>query len=289
MKTKKNGESQFASDERHQEVRDGYTALLQKSETRCQLKTEAPSGSCCGNYTSKDAIHVPTEALQSSFGCGNPLKFTEIHEGQTVLDIGSGAGIDCFLAADRVGPSGKVIGLDLTPAMIDKARKIAREKGYEHVEFRLGTAENMPVEDASIDWIISNCVINLSLDKPAVFQEAYRVLKSYGKVSISDIVIGADLPDEILTSMEAYIGCLAGAIKEEDYLSAIRQAGFSNVEVVSRFPYTAEHIRGWFSDAGDAASSVCCSNSTPLTEFMDKYADKLAGNVWSAEIRAKKS
>jgi len=288
VKAKKTGRNQFTSEYRRQMVRDGYTVLLQKSKTQCQPQPEVSSGSCCGSYTSKDAIHVPLEALQSSFGCGNPLKFAEVQEGQTVLDIGSGAGIDCFLAADRVGPSGRVIGLDMTPAMIEKARKIAGEKGYKNVEFRLGNAENIPVADASVDWIISNCVINLSPDKPAVFSEAYRVLKSRGRISISDIVLGMTLPDEILNSLEAYIGCLAGAIEEADYLNAMRQAGFSNVEVVSRFPYTAEHIRDWFREAGDAASCGCCSNSTEIAAFMDEYADQLAGNVWSAEIHALK-
>lgn len=267
------------------QIREGYTALLRQSESGPRKRNS--TASCCGSYAPEEMARLPEAALQSSFGCGNPLKFAEVKEGQTVLDIGSGAGLDCFLAADKVGPSGRVIGLDMTPAMIEKSRRIAREKGYANVEFRLGTADQMPVEDASVDWIISNCVINLAPDKAAVFREVSRVLKSGGRVAISDIVLGRDLPPEIRESVEAYVGCIAGAIRESDYLEAMRQAGLVNVEVTSRFIYDADYLRGWLGKPLPGKTS-CCGSKDNFLELADKYAEKISGNIWSAEIIARK-
>jgi arsenite methyltransferase len=263
-----------------QQVRDGYTEILKKS----QAGSGCCSTSTCGAYYNPaEVAELPAEAVQSSFGCGNPLKFAEVKEGQTVLDIGSGAGIDCFLAAQQVGPKGRVIGLDMTLAMIEKAGQIAREKGYANVEFRLGTADKMPVEDASVDWIISNCVINLAPDKPAVFREAFRILKPGGRVSISDIVLGVDLPPALRDSVEAYVGCLAGAIREEEYLAGMRAAGFSKVEVTSRLVYGAEQISTLVEEtAATRAKSSCCN--IPLEPWLKQFA----GKVWSAEIKAQK-
>lgn len=283
MKTESN--SSDSSTEQHRQVIEGYTRVLNKSLQRSDSGEAGPKNSCCGGYTPDEILKIPEEAAKSSFGCGNPLKFADVREGQTVLDIGSGAGIDCFLAADRVGPRGRVIGLDMTPAMVEKARMIGAEKGYANVEFRLGTAERMPVEDSSVDWIVSNCVINLSPDKAAVFREASRVLKPDGRVSISDILIDEKLPDEILNSMEAYIGCLAGAIREADYLDAMRQAGLTDVRVTSRFVYDADTLRGWF---GGTGSCQCGSGTGSVAQFLDQYADQLANHVWSAEIEAVK-
>jgi arsenite methyltransferase len=155
-----------------------------------------------------------------------------LKKGEVVLDLGSGAGFDCFLASPRVGPKGKVIGVDMTPEMLDKARENARKGNYKNVEFRLGEIENLPAADNTGDVIISNCVINLSEDKKRVFQEAYRVLKPGGRLMVSDIVILKDLPDFIRESIAAYVGCLSGALKKTDYLKAIKTAGFTGVKVI---------------------------------------------------------
>jgi len=270
-------------DDRLQQVRKGYTELLKRSQADAACcPPDTPS--CCGSYTAQDMAGAPQEALQSSFGCGNPLQFAEVKVGQTVLDIGSGAGIDCFLAAQKVGPMGKVIGLDMTPAMIEKARQIAAARGFVNVEFRLGAADQMPVEDHSVDWIISNCVINLAPDKPAVFREAFRVLKPGGRLSVSDIVLARDLPEEIRQSIEAYVGCVAGAILEAEYLEGMRQAGFQNVEVSSHYAYTADDLRNWLGNS----SRGCCGGNPAIEKVWSRYARDLEGSVRSALFRAVK-
>jgi arsenite methyltransferase len=211
----------------------------------CCEPASAPSSPCCGassasaarelskniGYTDSDVNSVP-EGANLGLGCGNPIALASLKEGEVVLDLGSGAGFDCFLAASRVGPRGKVIGVDMTPEMLDKARENVRKGNYQNVEFRLGEIENLPVADNSVNVIISNCVINLSQDKPRVFREAFRVLKPGGRFMVSDIVLLAGLPKEILTSIEAYVGCIAGASKKSDYLEAIRAAGFQDIKVV---------------------------------------------------------
>ena len=201
-------------------------------------------------YTEEQLVQVPEHAAAYAFGCGNPVALAGIEPGQTVLDIGSGAGIDVFLAASKVGPKGRVIGLDLTPEMIEAAKQNAAQAGIENVEFRLGDAEDIPVESGSVDWIISNCVINLAPDKEEVFREAYRVLRSGGRVLISDIVT-RDLPEEVRRSAKAWAGCIAGAVEEETYLEAMRRAGFSEVEVVARVDYDEDTIRAWLAGADD--------------------------------------
>jgi SAM-dependent methyltransferase len=169
-----------------------------------------------------------------SLGCGNPLAIAELQPGEVVLDLGSGGGIDCFLAARKVGPEGRVIGLDMTPDMIKLARRNAKKIGATNVDFRFGEMEEMPLPDESVDAIISNCVINLSPDKDAVFREAYRVLRPGGRMSVSDIVVDGDLPQIIRNQLDAWAGCIAGALDEAVYLDKIRAAGFEGVEVVSR-------------------------------------------------------
>jgi SAM-dependent methyltransferase len=187
-------------------------------------------------YTKQDLEGIPEEASGSSFGCGNPLAFAGVRHGETVLDLGSGGGIDCFLAADRVGRSGRVIGLDMTEEMVEKATKTAEQNGYGNVEFRFGKIEEMPVETASVDWVISNCVINLSPDKERVFTEAYRVLRPGGKLLISDVV-AEDLPNAMREDISAWASCVAGAVTEGEYLGMIREAGFEDVEIVDRLDY----------------------------------------------------
>lgn len=218
-------------------VREGY-AKIAKANTCCY----APVKSCCGTvnavaisknigYSDKELQTIPKDA-NLGLGCGNPLAFASIKKGQVVLDLGSGAGLDAFLASKKVGNKGKVIGVDMTSEMIEKARANARKGGYKNVEFRLGEIENLPVADNSVDLIISNCVINLSPDKKQVFQEAFRVLKLGGKLMVSDIVLERELPTIIKNSVEAYVGCLSGAIKKQEYLDIIKKSGFQNVEVL---------------------------------------------------------
>lgn len=200
------------------------------------------SSSCCGDtslsqnyssrigYTEEEQKSVP-EGSNLGLGCGNPTAFASIKEGETVVDLGSGAGFDCFLAANKVGKTGKVIGVDMTPQMIDTARENAYKGNYENVEFRLGEIENLPVADNTADLIISNCVINLSPDKDKVFQEAYRVLKPGGKLMVSDIVLKEELPEDIKNSIDAYVACVSGAILKDEYLKKIESAGFKDVEI----------------------------------------------------------
>ena len=185
-------------------------------------------------YPAEDLSGLPDTVTDASLGCGNPLAIADLKPGEVVLDLGSGGGIDCFLAAKKVGPQGRVIGLDMTPDMIKLARRNARKLGMDNVIFDYGEMEEIPLPDASVDVIISNCVINLSPDKDAVFHEAYRVLRPGGRLSVSDMVVDGDLPQAIRDNLNAWAGCLAGALDESDYLSRIRAAGFERVEVLSR-------------------------------------------------------
>ena len=213
-------------------------------------KIAAQSCSCCGSgdcaeisrkvgYAERQLEEAP-EGANLGLGCGNPTALASIKAGDTVLDLGSGAGLDCFLAAAKVGPRGRVIGVDMTPDMIERATRIVRGHGYRNVEFRLGEIEHLPVEDASVDLILSNCVINLSPDKAQVFRDAFRVLKPGGRLCISDLVLVGDLPDEVRTSVAAYIGCLSGAVRKEQYLQFIRDAGFSGVIVITDQPFPVD-------------------------------------------------
>ncbi|MCX8182224.1 MAG: arsenite methyltransferase [Candidatus Methanomethyliaceae archaeon] len=193
-------------------------------------------------YTENDLNNLPEEVIMG-LGCGNPVALASIKEGETVLDLGSGGGIDVFLAAKRVGPKGKVIGVDMTEEMVNKAKRVASKYGYDNVEFRLGEIENLPVENESVDVIISNCVINLSPDKERVFREAYRVLKPGGRMMISDLVTEGVLPESLRKSFDAWANCVAGALEKNEYLKIIRKAGFKNVKIVSETPYTIDVSR----------------------------------------------
>jgi ubiquinone/menaquinone biosynthesis C-methylase UbiE len=188
-------------------------------------------------YTAEQAAAIP-EGANLGLGCGNPIAHADLRPGETVLDLGSGAGIDCFLAAREVGPTGRVIGVDMTAAMIARARENAARSAASNVEFRLGEIEHLPVADASVDAIISNCVVNLSPDKPRVFREAMRVLKPGGRMLISDLVLLRPLSPELQKNVDLYVGCVAGASLKDDYLSLMRSAGFQDVEVVSESRYT---------------------------------------------------
>lgn len=184
-------------------------------------------------YDENDLKDIP-EGANLALGCGNPTAQASIKEGETVLDLGSGGGLDCFIAANKVGKTGKVIGVDMTPAMISKARENAIKGNYNNVEFRLGEIENLPVADNSVDLIISNCVINLSPDKEQVFRESFRVLKSGGRLMVSDIVLLKELPEIIRKNVQAYVSCIGGAILKDKYLKAIKNAGFKDVEIIEQ-------------------------------------------------------
>lgn len=190
-------------------------------------------------YTDEDKELIP-EGSDLGLGCGNPVALASLAEGETVLDLGSGAGVDCFLAAKKVGVKGKVIGVDMTPEMLDKARENAEKGGYTNVEFRLGEIEHLPVADNSADVVISNCVINLSPSKEMVFEEAFRVLKPGGRLMISDMVLVGDLPENVKNSIEAHIACIAGASKREEYLHFIEEAGFTNISVLDETSFPVE-------------------------------------------------
>jgi arsenite methyltransferase len=194
-------------------------------------------------YSMEELQAIPEEA-RMGLGCGNPTALASLKEGEVVLDLGAGGGIDCFLAAVAVGKTGKAIGVDMTPEMLHRARDNARNGGYDNVEFRLGEIENLPVADGTVDAVISNCVVNLSPDKARVFKEAYRVLKPGGRVMVSDIVLTRELPEDIRNSLAAYAGCVAGASRKEDYLATIVGAGFENVEVVSEQAFGLGDMEG---------------------------------------------
>ncbi len=230
-------------------VREGYGRIATQEGACC-----FPTISCCGStptaetisrqvgYSAEEIQSVP-EGANLGLGCGNPLALAAIKAGEVVLDLGSGAGFDCFLAARQVGEHGKVIGVDMTPEMIAKARENARKGGFQNVEFRLGEIEHLPAADKSVDLIISNCVINLAPDKNQVFQEALRVLKPGGRLMISDIVWLQEIPQAIRESAGAYVACLSGAVRREEYLAAIQAAGFEEVRVVGETPVSGSSFR----------------------------------------------
>jgi len=254
-------------DEIREQIARAYASrvlpVLQRAETveelplvdsaSCCSPAAPAENSCCGEeslaqddvvisriadlYRNADISDLPATVTDVAFGCGNPTAIAALEPGQVVLDLGSGGGIDCFLAAKMVGPTGRVIGVDMTPEMIRLARKNAEKVGASNVEFRLGEIENLPVADESVDVIISNCVINLSPDKPRVFREAFRVLKPGGRLQVSDIVWTRPVPEEIRSDMEKWAGCIAGALLESEYLDHIRAAGFVDVaSVATEYP-----------------------------------------------------
>jgi SAM-dependent methyltransferase len=226
-------------------VRKNYADIAKQNSSCCGPQTVNPTkaDSCCGapptagdmskkmGYSEEELANLP-EGANLGLGCGNPVALASLKEGDTYLDLGSGAGIDCFLAADKVGKTGKVIGVDMTSEMIDRARENVKKTELENVEFRLGEIEHLPVADNSVDVITSNCVINLSPDKKAVFADAFRVLKPGGKIMISDIVLKKELPDAVLQSVEAYVGCVSGAMLKDEYLDIVKEVGFENIEIL---------------------------------------------------------
>jgi arsenite methyltransferase len=249
-------------------VRERYGAIAQGGAQGCCGDTGA-SGCCGGGAAERVAEHIGytpeqlaalPEGANLGLGCGNPLAHADPKPGEVVLDLGSGAGMDAFLAARAVGPSGAVIGVDMTPAMLEKARANADRVGAANVEFRLGEIEHLPVADASVDIIISNCVINLSPAKEQVFREAFRALRPGGRLVVSDLVLVHPLSEAVRRSVEAYVGCVAGASMREDYLRAIAGAGFRDIEVLEERSYgeDAELFGGadWLREAAGAVVSA---------------------------------
>jgi len=224
-------------------VKERYGKIASEGSSCC------PNSSCCTpdiikqakslGYSEQEIENLPEDAVMG-LGCGNPTALAELKEGETVMDLGSGGGIDVFLAAHKVGEKGKVIGVDMTPEMLQRARENARKGNYNNVEFRLGEIENLPSANDSVDVIISNCVINLSPDKLAVYKEIYRTLKPEGRILISDLVTEGELPEEIRKSFSAWAGCIAGALEKKEYLDIIKKAGFRDITVVAEQPFNVQ-------------------------------------------------
>lgn len=240
-------------------VREKYGKIVSQGSGCC-------GPTCCGGASDVDTIAVQigyspedldTIPAQSNLGlgCGNPLEYANVKAGETILDLGSGAGLDCFLAAREVGKTGRVIGVDMTAEMIERARANARSGAFANVEFRLGEIEHLPVADSSVDAVISNCVINLSPDKPQVFREALRALKPGGRLVVSDLVLTRRISEALRGSVEAYVGCVAGALLKDDYLTAMREAGFSSVEIAREDRYEIG-----LDSLGDALQKEACES-----------------------------
>ena len=225
-------------------VKERYAAVAKESSSCCG----PVSNTCCGptssaveigkkiGYSDSDLTSVP-DGANLGLGCGNPTAIDALMAEEVVLDLGAGAGMDAFIAAKKVGQKGKVIGVDMTPEMVEKAKKNAKKTGVTNVDFRLGQIESLPVDSETVDVIISNCVINLSPEKEKVFAEAYRVLKPGGRLMVSDIVLEGELPPSIKESVDAYVGCIAGASKRDDYLGMIKSAGFEDITIESNVSF----------------------------------------------------
>ncbi len=257
-------------------VKQGYGKIAKQGSSCC-----VSANSCCGTtdrtqdiskrigYSEEELKAVP-EGANLGLGCGNPVALASLREGETVLDLGSGAGFDCFLAANIVGKSGRVIGVDMTPEMIERAKENAKSGNYKNVEFRLGEIERLPVADNSADVIMSNCVINLSPDKGKVFKEAFRVLKPGGRLMISDIVLLRELPKVIKESIEAYIGCLSGAMIKDEYLQKIEAADFRDIKVVHETHFPVEFM------ANDPTAKAIIDKLSLPSEKVKEIANSVA-------------
>jgi SAM-dependent methyltransferase len=244
------------------------------------------SESCCGSgkrayYDSDDLEGLPEGMTDSSFGCGNPLNFSGVKEGEVVLDLGSGAGMDLLIAARKVGPGGRVIGVDMTDEMILKAREMIDRAGVANTEVRKGLIEDLPVDTASVDWVISNCVINLSPEKGKVFAEIARVLKPGGRMQVTDLV-AKGLPRAVRGDLDLYCSCISGAISEEDYIAGLEAAGLVDIEVRERLGYEVPELEAVIESDRITADSCCKSRS------VRELAEQCDGKVWSAKIFARK-
>jgi SAM-dependent methyltransferase len=257
-------------------VRDNYAAVATRQTSCCGSNTADISKEI--GYSDSDLSAVP-DGANLGLGCGNPVALATLGEGEVVIDLGSGAGFDAFLAAPKVGQTGRVIGIDMTPQMIDKARQNATKGGYKNVEFRLGEIEHLPVADSTADVIISNCVINLSPDKALVFRDAFRVLKPGGRLFVSDIVLLQELPDTIRQSAASYVSCVAGALLKDEYLATIKEAGFKEVNILGEDIYPLEVI---------TSDPTTCKVIEELNMSRQKL-DDTANSVVSIKVSATKA
>jgi arsenite methyltransferase len=265
-------------------VKSGYARVALLGVSCCGSES-----ACCGGpssaedisrkigYTSEE-LHVAPEGANLGLGCGNPVALASLKEGEVVLDLGSGAGFDCFIAATKVGEAGKVIGVDMTPEMIEKARQNAQQGQFDNVEFRLGEIEKIPVSNDEVDVVISNCVINLSPEKKQVFKEAFRILKPGGRLMVSDMVLLKELPEVIRRSVEAYVGCIAGAAMKGEYLAAIETAGFQEIKILGEDIYPIEFM------AADPIAQAICSD----LQLSGETAKDLSSSVASIKVSAVK-
>ncbi|MGP0072354.1 MAG: arsenite methyltransferase [Bryobacteraceae bacterium] len=262
-------------------VREKYgEAALRVKSGGTSCCGSAPSSLCCVDpitanlYDASQTSAVPEEAVLASLGCGNPTALAKLNPGETVLDLGSGGGIDVLLSAKRVGPTGKAYGLDMTDEMLALARENQRKAGVENVEFLKGEIENIPLPDKSVDVIISNCVINLSADKDRVLREAFRVLKPGGRLAVSDVVVRGEVPAEVRRSMELWVGCIAGALEDHEYIRALAKAGFDLIDIEPTRIYSLEDARQFLSGQGIDVEAISA---------------QVQGKFMSAFIRAEKS
>lgn len=266
-------------DKKDQQIKTAVSRHYSEAITGADTSPESLLTQAKGvGYTPEQLRSLPANLSVATFGCGNPVDFLPVSSGQTVLDLGSGAGLDLLLAAQKVGPQGKVIGVDMTPAMLDKARENIARAGAVNIEIRRGEMENLPVADASIDWVISNCVINLSPDKEKVFAEIARVLKPGGGMVVSDIVTLGTIPDEAKEDLRVWAGCVGGALPEADYLACAVGAGLEDVRVTARMIYSRSQLGSFFSG--------CCSCGTGAVA--GNILEALDGKIASVKVAARK-
>ena len=262
--------------------------VVREKYGQAALRVQTGGSSCCGASTALDsccdpittnlydaaqASQVPDDALKASLGCGNPTALAQLNAGETVLDLGSGGGIDVLLSAKRVGPTGKAYGLDMTDEMLALARENQRKAGVSNVEFLKGEIENIPLPDNSVDVIISNCVINLSADKGRVLREAFRVLKPGGRFAVSDVVVRGDVPEAVRKNVLLWVGCIAGALKDTEYISTLADAGFESIDIEPTRVYNVEDARAFLTSEG---------------VDVDAIAPQVEGKFMSAFVRARK-
>ncbi len=275
-------------DEIRKSVSDAYGQAIKKPADKGCCSGSGTFSSMAG-YSAEELAALPKDAVGNSFGCGNPLAMSEVREGETVLDLGSGGGIDLILAAKKVGPQGKVIGVDMTDDMLALCRKNIAASGLQNIEARKGIIEKLPVDSNSVDLVISNCVLNLSPEKDRVFKEIFRVLKPGGRILVSDIV-AKDLPAWAVINQNLYNSCVAGAISEEDYLQGLAKAGLKNAAVRDRLIYDAAMLQSFLTPklSDEGASCSCCAPPALSDSAREKITAQLAGKIWSAKIYAQK-
>ena len=264
-------------------IEDFYTEKLRESAHSVGGPKLAP------DYPVDLLERLPKSAVGSSFGCGNPLSFADVAMGDTVVDVGSGAGLDLLIAAERTGPTGHVIGVDMNGSMISRAQQSVSDAGHDHVEVRQGTIEALPIEKQTADWVISNCVVNLSSDKASVFKEIVRVLKPGGRSLISDLV-AERLPSWLSEHSDLYAACISGAIKEEEYIELAKGAGLDDVKVVDRFQYDEDMVRVLIEkELPIAIETLSTRLEVPVNKLLDELAGQLSGKIKSIKLAGRRT